>query len=335
MDVPVEYKPAFEKDILGAMRDIAGRNVKMIDRFLPDDERIDYVFESGKNIPIPFGGRFDLGIPADVLNNVVKPLELVRRVGDDPVLKFHPEAGRFVHIDLSSVNDSTGFCICHVGELREVERRIEREDNTIEIVREVVPEVYIDVVLRIVPPERGEIEFEEIRSLIHRFTEECGMRFAKITFDLYQSRDSQQLLRKKFGDDVVSPLSVDRTPDPYLILKETINEKRLHSYFYAPLAMEMRTIVVNPRNKKIDHPPNGSKDVADAVAGAVFSAVKEFDKSFVDDIQMGVLEDDSPDEDLEKRSIRWLLGGDLDSPPPLEKSEKKIVAEIEPLERKT
>ncbi|MBA7710070.1 hypothetical protein ES703_118999 [subsurface metagenome] len=164
LEVPVEYRTDFDKDILGAIRDIAGKNIRAIDRFLPDDKRIDYMFELGKDLPKPFHNRFEHGVFCDELNNAVHPLNLLRieerflgkdKVGEDrtPILRYHPDSPRFIHIDLSSTGSATGICICHVGEIKEVERRMDREGGVTEVLQESVPVIYVDVLLRVLPPE--------------------------------------------------------------------------------------------------------------------------------------------------------------------------------------
>jgi len=42
---------------------------------------------------------------------------------------------------------------------------------------------------------------------------------------------------------------------------------------YEPLKRELRSLEII-RGRKVDHPPRGSKDVADAAAGAVSEAVR-------------------------------------------------------------
>lgn len=321
IDVPVEYRSDFEKDILGSIRDIAGKNIRAIDRFISDDVRIDYMFELGKDLPKPYHNRFDHGVFCNELDTAIHPINLLRmeerflgkeKLAEDrtPVLQLHPDAPRFIHIDLSSTGAATGFCIGHVGEIKEIERRIEQEGGIVEVLQEVVPVIYVDVLLRILPPEGGEIEFEAIRDLIHRFHHEAGMRYSKITFDQYQSKHSQQLLRKKFGEDVVKPLSVDRTNDAYLALKETIYEKRLHCPFSPPLSVELSQLQISPRTGKVDHIVHGSKDCADALAGMVFNAVNDFDKGLIDEVQFGDFEDTelTEEEQMAKRMTAWLLG---------------------------
>lgn len=322
IEVPVEYKVDFEKDIMGSIRDIAGKNIRAIDRFIPDDTRIEVMFELGKDLPKPYNNRFDHGVFCNELDTAIHPMSLLRmterflgkeKVAEDrtPVLQCHPEAPRFIHIDLSSTGAATGFCIGHVGEIKEVERRIEQDGGMVEVLQEIVPVIYVDVLLRILPPEGGEIEFEAIRNLVHRFHHEAGMRYSKITFDQYQSRHAQQLLRKKFGEDVVQPLSVDRTNDAYLALKETIYEKRLCCPFSLPLSVELRQLQLSPKTGKVDHIAHGSKDCSDALAGMVFNAVNGFDKGLLDEVQFGDFEDSeelTEEEKMSKRMTAWLLG---------------------------
>ena len=92
-----------------------------------------------------------------------------------------------------------------------------------------------------------------------------------ITFDGWQSIDSIQILRDKGFECNV--FSVDKDTAAYDTLKEQIYEGKLKCYRYEPFLEEMRRLeLIN--GTKIAHPPHGgSKDVSDAVAGAVYHAV--------------------------------------------------------------
>ena len=310
IDIPVEYKKDFDRDLLGALRDIAGKNIKMINRFFPDDEMIDLMFKKGEALPKCFGDRYDRGVPCDVLNDVVEPVRLcINHPGHDGLRpKVNPGSARFLHIDLSATGDCTGFVMCHVAEVREVEKVFESDSGEMETLLENVPEIVVDLALRIVPPLRGEIDFSEIRKLIHRFVD-CGFRFSAITFDQWQSKDSQQILAKKYGEDVVFPLSVDRTMGPYLLLKEALTEKRISCGFYSPLSVELRNLV--KMEKKVDHPPGGAKDTSDGLAGCVYTASKGFDASFIDEWQWGVFEEEGPEtKNYQDDFVRRLMGYD-------------------------
>lgn len=315
--VPIDYEDEFRRDMEGAIRDVLGKNLQSQARFIPDDDRILEIFK--EELPTPFNDTFVHGIDATRVESAIDirllmdvPTEEEQRKGRIPKLKMHPNATRYVHVDLSSTGDATGFAVVHIGSVKEVLRRqgkrylVSIDDDEIiepEEIVEIVPIIYVDFVVRILPPEEGEIEFELLRDILYKLRDITHMRFGKISYDFYGSRESQQLLKKRFGEDVVTEYSVDRTMDAYLVLKETINEKRLKCYPYEPFASELRTLQRNWAKYKVDHTPRGSKDVADAVAGAVFHAVKHFELGIADFPQIEEFDDSETELDTIKRNF--------------------------------
>jgi len=94
------------------------------------------------------------------------------------------------------------------------------------------------------------------------------MHFGKITYDQFQSTDSIQELRgRNFPVDL---LSVDRDIAPYQYLKDCFSNKQLIIYRYDPVLLELMRL--EKKENKVDHPPGGSKDVSDALCGAVWNA---------------------------------------------------------------
>ena len=88
---------------------------------------------------------------------------------------------------------------------------------------------------------------------------------------VHNSADSlQQLNAKGFNAEV---LSIDRTTLPYENLKTAFYEGRVVLYDYPILLAELRALerVQEGKHIKIDHPPKGSKDCSDALAGALFT----------------------------------------------------------------
>jgi len=149
----------------------------------------------------------------------------------------------FAHVDLSLKRDATGIAITH------------HEDNM----------VIVDMMLQIKPPEGGEIQFSEIREMLLELKQR-GFYLAQVTYDGWQSIDSLQILRNNYIN--CETVSVDRDSSAYDTLKERIYENNIRYYRYEPFLKEIRRLEL-VEGKKIDHPPNGSKDVTDAVAGAV------------------------------------------------------------------
>jgi len=89
---------------------------------------------------------------------------------------------------------------------------------------------------------------------------------------VHNSTDSMQLLRSKgIRSDY---LSVDRTIEPYQTLKEIIYTGRIKCHKMEVLLEELCRLEITKSNK-VDHSPGSSKDVADAVCGAVFGCVQD------------------------------------------------------------
>jgi len=100
-----------------------------------------------------------------------------------------------------------------------------------------------------------------------------GFNVAQVSYDGWQSASSIQRLRKRGVNARV--VSVDRNLSAYDTLKEMINLGRLRICDYEPFFEEARRLRL-VRGTKVDHPPGGSKDVTDAVAGAVSEAVRNW-----------------------------------------------------------
>ena len=127
--------------------------------------------------------------------------------------------------------------------------------------------------------------FEKTRNFI-RWLKQQGFKIKEITSDTFQSYDTGQMLSAEGYN--YSILSVDRveTPPgevvgickPYQYLKNTIYEGRLKLHKSELLQTELVLLEKNNNTGKVDHPPNGSKDAADALCGATYTASKYADE---------------------------------------------------------
>lgn len=161
---------------------------------------------------------------------------------------------RFIHVDLALKKDACGVAMAHLEHAADGSE----------------PMAVVDLMMRIEPPADGEIEIARVRELILTLRDR-GCRIAQVSFDGYQSADSLQILRKKGLN--VELVSVDRKTEAYETLKELLNEERLRWCRYEPVLRECKGLELVD-GTKVDHRKGGSKDVADAVAGAVSEAVK-------------------------------------------------------------
>lgn len=176
-----------------------------------------------------------------------------------------PDDYVFVHVDLGlnkirsdgSRGDFAGIAVCHFGGYD-----MEHGGR---------PCIVFDAVARISAGNAREVDFGEIRDLLLEM-KKAGWRIYKVTYDSYQSIDSIQTLSKK--GIVCDVLSVDKTPEPHETLKAAIYEKRAFLPVHDILLTELKQLERVATSDKVDHPRYGSKDVADAVAGAAFNCVK-------------------------------------------------------------
>ncbi len=130
-----------------------------------------------------------------------------------------------------------------------------------------MPVINLDLILEVKPPQGGEIEFENIRTLFYKLRE-VGMNLKWISFDTFQSADSIQLLRQK--GFTTGTYSMDTTSIPYDFTKSAFYDGRINAPVHDKALSEMMRLERNPQSGLIDHPPNFSKDCSDAVAGVVF-----------------------------------------------------------------
>lgn len=242
IEVPEEFRSEFLRDILSAIRDIAGSATFALHPFIVNTEAV----SKG------FGLRQSVLTVQETDFVAARPGIYVKRIQ-------RPEEPRLAHVDLGLTGDSAGVAVGWVEDFTQVRR----SDNTLEL----MPVINFDAILEVKPPRGGEIEFENIRSLFYKLRE-AGTPLKWISFDSYQSADSVQVLRQK--GFITGVQSMDKTSLPYDIMKAAFYDGRIRAPLHEKALSEIVRLERNPQTGLIDHPPNYSKDCADAVAGVVF-----------------------------------------------------------------
>ena len=170
---------------------------------------------------------------------------------------------RFVHIDLSTSRDACGIAVVKLQGFRNENRG----DNLIEA----KPHFVVEAALSIKPSPEREILLGEVKDFIAELIHRHRLNIAQVNSDGYRAADFQQVFRS-LGVGV-HEISVDKDPAPYEYLRECLYEERLALVDSSVLKRELNELERNRETKRVDHPPRGSKDVSDAVAGALFAAV--------------------------------------------------------------
>lgn len=240
--IPMDFLDDFQRDILSSLRDIAGVSTLAKHPFIVNRETIrasmrkDHIAFQREKVDFQ---DTQLTILADQL--------------------YKPELPRFFHCDLAISGDSAGFAIGTVTGFKSV--------SSVDGAPELLPTIHIDALLEISPPKGGEIKLYKVRDIIHALRK-IGLNILWGTFDQFQSRDSMQLLKQ--AGLAIGYQSVDATTAPYDFVKNALYDGRLSLPMHAKCSLELASLERNVKKNKIDHPPGGSKDVADALAGVVF-----------------------------------------------------------------
>lgn len=244
VSVPNEFRTDFEDDIIGSLRDIAGVGTMARYPFLLNVAKVNACFGTHENV-------FSL---EETDFNQSKLQLFLGKLKD----KEYP---RWAHIDLGVTNDSCGLAIGYVPGFKTMIREQEGHQE-----KEVMPIVRFDGILRIRPPKGDEIQFYKVRDILYLLRDK-GLNIKWVTFDSFQSVDSIQLLKQK--GFVSGRQSVDITNNPYELTKAAFYDGRLELPKHQHCLTEFLSLEKDNKTGRIDHPPEGSKDVSDAVAGVV------------------------------------------------------------------
>ena len=269
IDVPIEYKTEFERDIDGALRDLAGVSSSTKHPFIPCRELIVSAYEEFDKVT---GGRqlFHFGGRNFVLSNVIDQespdwdLVINEEYLDECIMD--PKIVFSAHIDVGVSEDAAGVAVGHITgyKLMPSSKYFNTRTNEFVEVKDMRAPIYqIDGVLRISSPPNGEVDMALLRDLILDLRGRLNLKW--VTLDSYQSTMLiQSFRRSKIKSGV---LSVDKSMDPYMEVKQAIKDERLLIPHHEVLLRELREL--ERKDTKINHVPHGSKDCSDAVAGVV------------------------------------------------------------------
>ncbi len=269
LHVPDNFRSDFEKNIEDSIRDIGGCVTVSVSPYIQLRERIYESIDPTLKHPLRAETWTTGSAPPMIWSRLVKQVE--RRIPGTARRELileplrHPEAVRHVHVDLSlGKQDAAGIAIGHVAGMVDVERR--GEDDYVKA--ESAPLIEYDLLLRILAPPNGEIDIGAIRGLVYHFMER-GFTVSFASMDNFQSAESLQKYRQQ--GITAEKISVDTSMEPYDYLKLAIYEGRLSMYNYPIVLKELENLQRNAVKNLVDHLPNGSKDVSDAMAGVAYT----------------------------------------------------------------
>ena len=183
----------------------------------------------------------------------------------DESFKPDPDKVYFVHADLAQKHDKCAVAIAHVDKWVNLQ--------VVKDYEQVAPIIIVDAVVWWEPKVEGPVNLSDVKQWIQNLRRQ-GFNLGMVTFDRWQSFDIQQELQavgirtdtvsvgKKHYEDLAMMIYEERVAMPYI-----------------PLLLDEMSELKIINDKKVDHPRKKSKDLSDAVTGAVFGALSHTPKN--------------------------------------------------------
>ena len=219
--------------------------------------------------PIEARARFECE-PPNMEDAFFRDADLVRNafnIGEDPIddngsfknwFNGSDEFTRFIHVDLALKRDRAALSMVHCPGLKEINTGLGIEK---------LPVINVDFIHSWTAQPGSEINFAQVRSMIIDLCRKFSV--AVVSFDQWQSVEMIQSLKAMgINADFHSVKKSD-----YDTLMTSIYDRRLRGYWNEILVEEELLKLRLIGGNKIDHPSTGTKDLADALAGAVFQSI--------------------------------------------------------------
>jgi len=228
-----DFTEAFYTDPLDALMRFACMPPEATDAFFKNRAVIEKAFSNPK-LNVDEYGRFDDHFQPD------------------------PDKLYFVHVDLAQKHDHCAVAMSHVDGW--VTMKIGDK------YKEAAPRIIVDAVRFWTPTASKSVDFTEVKEYIISLRQR-GFNLKMVTFDRWNSHDMMQQLKahgintellsvaKKHYEDMSLCLTEERVLGPQIQL--LIDE-----------LLQLRIV-----KDKVDHPRKGSKDLSDAVCGAIYNSV--------------------------------------------------------------
>jgi len=195
--------------------------------------------------------------------NTRNPVDSFRRF--DETFVPDPEKTYYVHADLAQKHDKCAVAIAHVDKWVNIQ--------VIKDYEQVAPIVVVDAVAWWEPRAEGPVNLSEVKQWIMNLRRQ-GFNIGMVSFDRWQSFDIQNELQAVgIRTETVSVAKKHYEDLAMMIYEERVSIPRI------PILLEEMSELKIMKGNRVDHPRKKSKDLADAVTGAVFGAISHTPKN--------------------------------------------------------
>lgn len=236
LKVPADYKPNFRADYDIALRDIAGISVIGAMGFITQEMITPNISETRKN-PF-FLDYYEIGIQDNLTLESYFHAEVV-----PTELKRLP---MYIHIDFAEISDHIGIS----GGVRDGDKLVIDPMTEKKITMPYFKEIFQ---VAIGAPRGDRMSFQKVINFIV-WLKKAGFNIAIISTDQYQSSYVRENLTQQ--GFVCEKVSVDRTEDPYIGLRNLLQDQRIELIKHELQEVEM--INLQRVNGVINHPPQSN-----------------------------------------------------------------------------
>ena len=195
----------------------------------------------------------------------------------DEAFKPDPTKKYYVHADLAQKHDKCAVAIAHVEKWVNIQ--------VINNYEQVAPIVVVDAVAWWEPKVEGPVNLSEVKQWIQNLRR-IGFDIGMVSFDRWQSFDIQNEL-KQVG---MKTDTVSVAKKHYEDMAMLVYEERLAMPAIDLLFDELTQLKIM-KNDRVDHPRKKSKDLADAVCGAIFGAISYTPKNTDTEVEVHTFRD--------------------------------------------
>ena len=190
------------------------------------------------------------------------PIDTFKRF--DESFRPDPDKKYYVHADLAQKHDKCAVAIAHVEKWVNIQ--------VINNYEQVAPIVVVDAVVWWEPKIEGPVNLSEVKQWIQNLRR-IGFDIGMVSFDRWQSFDIQNELKQVgMRTDTVSVAKKHYEDMAMLVYEERLVMPAIELLFDELTQLKIM------KNDRVDHPRKKSKDLADAVCGAIFGAISHTPK---------------------------------------------------------
>ena len=164
IEVPESVRPHFERDVNGALRELAGISSSPQHLLFEDPAQLKKLWDKERKSPFMDDNLYvGLKTPRSISSYLI-PQNMFFDAGFAMVPKYHPNMLRVLHIDLSKDGDATGIAMGGVSAIKEMVG-----SNLLgqKIISAYSPEFFIDFAISIRAPQGDQVDYEKIQQFVN------------------------------------------------------------------------------------------------------------------------------------------------------------------------